>query len=97
MCCYGRSNTDASLASDLAAALRTTLGHLKRKLRHLAGPHDLTPSQVAVIFRLEKDGPATLDSESFRPQMVARRWCRFRLSCSPCRSPNDGKARGCIR
>jgi DNA-binding MarR family transcriptional regulator len=70
-----RSNTDASLACDLAAALRTTLGHLKRKLRHLAGPHDLTPSQVAVIFRLEKDGPATVSSlaraEGMRPQSMS--------------------------
>jgi DNA-binding MarR family transcriptional regulator len=69
------SNTEASLASDLAAELRTTLGHLKRKLRQLAGPHDLTPSQVAVVLRLEKDGPATVSSlaraEGMRPQSMS--------------------------
>lgn len=69
------SNTDASLASELATELRTTLGHLKRKLQQAAQPHDLTPSQVAVVLRLEKDGPATASSlaraEGMRPQSMS--------------------------
>jgi DNA-binding MarR family transcriptional regulator len=68
-------NTDAALASKLAAELRTTLGHLKRKLREHGGRNDLTSSQIAVILRLEKDGPATVSSlaraEGMRPQSMS--------------------------
>jgi len=67
--------TDAARASTLAAELRTTLGHLKRKLRQHGGRHDLTSSQIAVILRLEKDGPATVSSlaraEGMRPQSMS--------------------------
>jgi DNA-binding MarR family transcriptional regulator len=68
-------NTDAALASKLAAELRTTLGHLKRKLRRNGGLNDFTSSQIAVILRLEKDGPATVSSlaraEGMRPQSMS--------------------------
>jgi len=68
-------NTDMALASRLASELRTTLGHLKRKLRQHGGRHDLTSSQIAVILRLEKDGPATVSSlaraEGMRPQSMS--------------------------
>lgn len=68
-------NTVAALAPKLAAELRTTLGHLKRKLRQQGGQHDLTSSQIAVILRLEKDGPATVSSlaraEWMRPQSMS--------------------------
>jgi DNA-binding MarR family transcriptional regulator len=67
--------TDAGLASKLAAELRTTLGHLKRKLRKHGGQYDLTSSQIAVILRLEEDGPATVSSlaraEGMRPQSMS--------------------------
>ena len=66
---------DAALAFKLAAELRTTLGHLKRKLRQHGGLNDFTSSQVAVILRLEKDGPATVSSlaraEGMRPQSMS--------------------------
>jgi DNA-binding MarR family transcriptional regulator len=68
-------NTDATLASKLAAELRTTLGHLKRKLRRHGGLNDFTSSQIAVILRLEKDGPATVSrlarAEGMRPQSMS--------------------------
>lgn len=68
-------NTDAALASKLAAELRTTLGHLKRKLRQHGALNDFTSSQIAVILRLEKDGPATVSSlaraEGMRPQSMS--------------------------
>jgi DNA-binding MarR family transcriptional regulator len=68
-------NADAALGSKLAAELRTTLGHLKRKLRQRGGRHDFTSSQIAVILRLEKDGPATASSlaraEGMRPQSMS--------------------------
>lgn len=68
-------DADTARASELAAELRITLGHLKRQLRQHGGQHDLTSSQIAVILRLEKDGPATASSlaraEGMRPQSMS--------------------------
>ncbi len=59
----------------IAAELRATFGQLKRRLREQADVGDLTPSQVAVILRLEKDGAATTSglarAEGMRPQSMA--------------------------
>ena len=50
-------------------------GKLKRRLREHGGDNDLTPSQVSVLLRLEKDGPATVSSlaraEGMRPQSMS--------------------------
>jgi DNA-binding MarR family transcriptional regulator len=63
------------LASALAQDLRALLGKLKRRLREQAHVGDLTPSQVSVLLRLEKDGPATASSlarsAGMRPQSMA--------------------------
>ena len=68
-------NKDAAFASALAAELRTTFGNLKRKVRQLGEQNDFTSSQIAVILRLEKDGPATVSSlaraEGMRPQSMS--------------------------
>ena len=68
-------NKDAAFASMLAAELRTTLGHLKRRVRLQGGQNEFTSAQVAVILRLEKDGPATVSSlaraEGMRPQSMS--------------------------
>jgi DNA-binding MarR family transcriptional regulator len=70
-----RDHQQAMLASALAQDLRALLGKLKRRLRDQAHVGDLTPSQVAVLLRLEKDGPATASSlaraEGMRPQSMA--------------------------
>ena len=62
-------------ASNLAPELRALVGKLKRRLREQADTGDLTPSQVSVIVRLEKDGPATTSAlaraEGMRPQSMA--------------------------
>jgi DNA-binding MarR family transcriptional regulator len=59
----------------LAAELRAILGKLKRKLREHGGRSDLTPSQVSVILRLEKDGAITVSglarAEGMRPQSMS--------------------------
>ena len=59
----------------LAAEIRTVCGRLKRRLRKHGGPSDLTPSQVSVLLRLEKDGSATVSSlaraEGMRPQSMS--------------------------
>jgi len=65
----------AARASALAAELRALFGRLKRRLREETGVGDLTPSQVSVVLRLEKDGPATASdlarAEGMRPQSMA--------------------------
>jgi DNA-binding MarR family transcriptional regulator len=62
-------------ASALAEDLRSLVGKLKRRLREQANPGDLTPSQVAVLLRLEKTGPATVSNlaraEGMRPQSMS--------------------------
>jgi|SRR4051794_39596354 DNA-binding MarR family transcriptional regulator len=62
-------------AGALAEELRSLAGKLKRRLREQAGPNDLTPSQISVLLRLEKDGPATVSSlarsEGMRPQSMS--------------------------
>jgi len=59
----------------LAQDLRALLGKLKRRLRDQAHGGDLTPSQVSVLLRLEKDGAATASTlaraEGMRPQSMA--------------------------
>jgi DNA-binding MarR family transcriptional regulator len=68
-------NEQTTRAAELARDLRALLGKLKRRLRDQALVGDLTPSQVAVLLRLEKDGPATASSlaraEGMRPQSMA--------------------------
>lgn len=58
----------------LAADLRTTLGNLVRRLREATKPGDLTMSQIAVIGRLDREGPSTVSSlaraEGVRPQSM---------------------------
>ena len=62
-------------ASALAQDLRALMGKLKRRLRDQADVGDLTPTQVSVLLRLEKDGPATASklarAEGMRPQSIA--------------------------
>lgn len=65
----------AGSAADLAAQLRTILSRLKRRLREQGGREDLTPSQVSVLLRLEKEGAATVSglarAEGMRPQSMS--------------------------
>jgi DNA-binding MarR family transcriptional regulator len=59
----------------LAAEVRAVCGKLKRRLREYGGGSDLTPSQVSVLVRLEKDGSATVSNlaraEGMRPQSMS--------------------------
>ena len=65
----------AARSSALAEDLRLLMGTLKRRLREQGQREDLPPSQVAVVLRLEKDGPATVSalarSEGMRPQSMS--------------------------
>jgi DNA-binding MarR family transcriptional regulator len=66
---------ESETASDLAAQIRAVLGRLKRRLREQGGQGDLTPSQISVLLRLEKDGAATVSglarAEGMRPQSMS--------------------------
>ena len=70
-----QDNQRAMRASALAQDLRALLGKLKRRLREQAPAGNLTPSQISVLLRLEKDGPATASglarAEGMRPQSIA--------------------------
>lgn len=61
-------------AAALAQNLRAVLGKMKRRLREQAETGDLTPSQISVLLRLEKDGAATASglarAEGMRPQSI---------------------------
>jgi len=69
------SRSPAERAPLLAAELRSFTGKLKRKLRELGGQNDLRPSQLAVLLRIEKEGPAAVSSlaraEGMRPQSMS--------------------------
>src|SRR6201991_562544 len=61
-------------ASALAAELHALSGKLKRRLREQASAGDLTPSQIAVLGHLDRDGPMTVTAlaraEGVRPQSM---------------------------
>jgi DNA-binding MarR family transcriptional regulator len=68
--------TDVAESSIRAARdLRVLVGRLRRQFREVAGEHDLTPSQMSVLSRLDKEGPATASAlaaaERVRPQSMA--------------------------
>jgi len=89
--------SQAERASNLAVELRAVIGKLKRKLREHVGQADLTPSQVSVLLRLEKDGPATVSTlaraEGMRPQSMSAIVATLQeaelVGGSP--DPNDGR------
>ena len=66
----GKSASAAALAQDL----RALAAQLKRRLREQADTGDLTPSQTAVLLRLDRSGPATTSAlaraEGMRPQSM---------------------------
>ncbi len=70
-----KPSTQTRLASTLAVEMRTVFRKLKQSLREHGGGSDLTPSQISVVLRLEKDGPATVSSlartEGMRPQSMS--------------------------
>ena len=67
-------NHEAVRIAALARGIRGLSGKLKRRLREQGGVGYLTPSQTAVLLRLEKDGPATTSelarAEAMRPQSM---------------------------
>jgi DNA-binding MarR family transcriptional regulator len=68
----GMNDLDAVAA--LATELRSVVGQIKRRLLAEVHPGEFTPSQVAVLSRLDRDGPATVTilarAEAVRPQSM---------------------------
>ena len=70
-----RKSPQTGPAATLAAEMRTVFRKLKLRLREHGGQSDLTPSQISVVLRLEKNGSATVSSlartEGMRPQSMS--------------------------
>ncbi|PVX85027.1 MarR family winged helix-turn-helix transcriptional regulator [Paraburkholderia unamae] len=64
----------SELAAGLAGDLRALVAQLRRRFREQAILGEFTPSQIAVLLRLEREGPATVSSlaraEGMRPQSM---------------------------
>lgn len=69
-----RPDVDAARTAVLARELRVLLGALRRRLRAEGHISDFTPSQLVVLSRLERDGPASVtalaQAEGVRPQSM---------------------------
>jgi DNA-binding MarR family transcriptional regulator len=84
-------------ADSLAREIRALVGKLKRRLREQAAPGNLTPSQISVLLRLEREGPTTTSRlarlEGMRPQsmgaVIAPLEAAGMVSGSP--DPKDGR------
>jgi DNA-binding MarR family transcriptional regulator len=63
-------------AARAAEELRVLIGRFKRRLREQSPVGGLTPSQIAVLLRLERDGPTTASAlarcEAMRPQSMGK-------------------------
>jgi DNA-binding MarR family transcriptional regulator len=88
---------EAASACALAGDLRALIGKLKRRLREQANAGDLTPSQVSVLLRLEREGPMTMSNlaraEGMRPQSMGSAVAVLEAagSVSGAPDPNDGR------
>jgi DNA-binding MarR family transcriptional regulator len=69
-----QSDPETARVSALAGELRVLIGKLKRRLREQAHPGDFSSSQLSVLSRLEREGPATVTTlaraEAVRPQSM---------------------------
>jgi DNA-binding MarR family transcriptional regulator len=62
-------------AAELAGALRVVVGRISRRARQMTAVGELTLSEVSVLSRLEREGPASpgslAEAERVRPQAMA--------------------------
>jgi len=91
------ASTEPDLPAQLASEIRALMGKIRRRLREQASPGEFTPSQMAVIVRLEREGAGTVSSlaraEGIRPQsmgaVIAQLDAAGLLSGAP--DPDDGR------
>ncbi len=90
-------DSGAARASALAGELRVLVGKVKRRLREQADLGDLTWSQISVLSRLERDGPATVTTlaraEGMRPQSMGANVSALEAAglVSGAPDPDDGR------
>jgi DNA-binding MarR family transcriptional regulator len=92
-----KSSREIELARTLAVEIRAVHRTLKLRVREHGGGKDLTPSQVSVLVRLEKDGATTVSNlaraEGMRPQSMSEIVAPLQeaglVGGSP--DPNDGR------
>ena len=83
--------------STVATELRVLVGQLKRRFREKVNLGDLTSSQLAVLRRLDSDGPATVTTlaraEGMRPQSMGANIAALESAglVSGAPDPNDGR------
>jgi DNA-binding MarR family transcriptional regulator len=83
--------------STIATELRVLVGQLKRRFREKVNLGDLTSSQLAVLRRLDSDGPATVTTlaraEGMRPQSMGANIAALESAglVSGAPDPNDGR------
>ena len=88
---------DDTQISAIATDLRVVVGRFKRRFREKVNLGDLTPSQLAVLRRLESDGPATVTTlaraEGMRPQSMGANIAALEAAglVSGAPDPNDGR------
>jgi DNA-binding MarR family transcriptional regulator len=93
----GKPSAHTALERALAVEIRAVYRTLKLRVREHGGGKDLTPSQVSVLVRLEKDGAVTVSSlaraEGMRPQSMSEIVAPLQeagfVSGAP--DPNDGR------
>jgi DNA-binding MarR family transcriptional regulator len=84
-------------AAAAATELRVLVGQFKRRFREKANLGDFTSSQMAVLRRLNSDGPATVTSlaraEGMRPQSMGANIAVLEAAglVSGAPDPNDGR------
>ncbi len=88
---------ETDLASTIALEIRAIARRLKQHLRGHGEQGDLKPSQVSIVLRLEKDGPATVSglarAEGMRPQSMSAAITPLQEAglVSGAADPNDGR------
>lgn len=81
----------------IATELRVRVGQFKRRFREKVNLGDLTSSQLAVLRRLDSDGPATVTTlaraEGMRPQSMGANIAVLETAglVSGTPDPNDGR------
>jgi DNA-binding MarR family transcriptional regulator len=55
-----KSNSSSARALALAGELRLLISQLRHRMREQAHPSNFTWSQISILVRLERDGPATV-------------------------------------
>jgi len=80
-----------------ARDLRVAVSRLRRRLVDVADTHELTPSQLSVLSRLGKEGPASASdlaaAERIRPQSVAATLAVLEERALFIRRPDPGDGR----